>query len=236
MQVSPQTAIAFLEQVWGRDLTAYDPDGPLPEIEPDVDGANITRGRVRHVADPRPMVDAWRAKAEAERLSIRELVIAVSGRASFVGTPSDIARQLDDHVQAGAATGFTLVGTRSPDGLDEFVPGLVEFVDSLVFEHRHDVVVADPEPFQPVQHILSGLGLASLFPLAFRVASQLGGHAGMAGFSSGARLGFLLASPLVGLVADATSVAIGVLAVAGTAGLAVGVARLPARDAVTPPG
>jgi alkanesulfonate monooxygenase SsuD/methylene tetrahydromethanopterin reductase-like flavin-dependent oxidoreductase (luciferase family) len=29
-QVSPQTAIAFLEQVWGRDLSAYDPDGPGP--------------------------------------------------------------------------------------------------------------------------------------------------------------------------------------------------------------
>ena len=51
-QVSPQTAIAFLEQVWGRDLSAYDPDGPLPDVEPDA-GATITRGRVRHEKDPR---------------------------------------------------------------------------------------------------------------------------------------------------------------------------------------
>jgi FMN-dependent oxidoreductase (nitrilotriacetate monooxygenase family) len=29
-QVSGPTAIAFLEQVWGRDLEAYDPDGRLP--------------------------------------------------------------------------------------------------------------------------------------------------------------------------------------------------------------
>lgn len=29
-QVSPQRAIAQLEQVWGRDLSGYDPDGPLP--------------------------------------------------------------------------------------------------------------------------------------------------------------------------------------------------------------
>ena len=50
-QVSPQTAIAFLEQVWGRDLSAYDPDGPLPDVEPDP-GATITRGRVRHEKDP----------------------------------------------------------------------------------------------------------------------------------------------------------------------------------------
>ena len=37
-QVSPQTAIAFLEQVWGRDLSAYDPDGPLPDVDPDPEG------------------------------------------------------------------------------------------------------------------------------------------------------------------------------------------------------
>ena len=29
-QVSGQTAIRFLEQVWNRDLSGYDPDGPLP--------------------------------------------------------------------------------------------------------------------------------------------------------------------------------------------------------------
>ena len=52
-QVSPQGAIAFLEQVWGRDLSAYDPDGPLPDVDPDVDGIGaITRGRVRHEQDP----------------------------------------------------------------------------------------------------------------------------------------------------------------------------------------
>ena len=34
-QVSGQTAIAFLEQLWNRDLSGYDPDGPLPDIDPD---------------------------------------------------------------------------------------------------------------------------------------------------------------------------------------------------------
>ncbi len=35
-QVSGPTAIKFLEQVWNRDLSGYDPDGPLPEIDPEV--------------------------------------------------------------------------------------------------------------------------------------------------------------------------------------------------------
>ena len=80
---------------------------------------------------------------------------------------------------------------------------------------------------------VTGIGLASLFPLAFRAASDLvhGSHTGMAAFSTGARAGFLLASPLIGIVAEATSVATALLVVAGSAGLAVGVARLP-RPAV----
>ena len=64
-QVSPQTAIAFLEQVWGRDLSAYDPDGPLPDVEPDP-GATITRGRVRHEKDPLAVATAWRELAAAK--------------------------------------------------------------------------------------------------------------------------------------------------------------------------
>jgi hypothetical protein len=49
----------------------------------------------------------------------------------------------------------------------------------------------------------------------------------MAAFSSGARLGFLLASPIVGLVAESTSVATAVLVVSGSAAVAVSVTRLP---------
>ena len=49
----------------------------------------------------------------------------------------------------------------------------------------------------------------------------------MASFSSGARLGFLLASPLMGIVAELTSIATAMLLVAGTAGAIVAVSRLP---------
>jgi predicted MFS family arabinose efflux permease len=76
---------------------------------------------------------------------------------------------------------------------------------------------------------VAGLGLSSLFPLLFRAASDLthGSHGGMAAFSSGARLGFLLVSPLMGLVAQRTSVATAMLAIAGTAAVAVAVSRIP---------
>ncbi|MDN5929602.1 MAG: LLM class flavin-dependent oxidoreductase [Pseudonocardia sp.] len=130
-QVSPQTAIAFLEQVWGRDLSAYDPDGPLPDVDPDP-GAEITRGRVRHDKDPLAVAQRWRELAEAKGgLSIRELIIETTARQSFVGTPKQVARQMDDYVQADASDGFILVPHLTPGGLDEFVEKVVPELQDL---------------------------------------------------------------------------------------------------------
>ena len=123
-QVGPQTAIAFLEQVWGRDLSGYDPDGPLPEIDP-IDDATITRGRVRHAKDPSAVARDWRERAAAEKLSIRELIIEVTARPQFVGTPAQVAAEIDHYVQSDAADGFVLVPHLTPAGLDEFVDTVV---------------------------------------------------------------------------------------------------------------
>jgi FMN-dependent oxidoreductase (nitrilotriacetate monooxygenase family) len=125
-QVSPQGAIAFVEQVWGRDLSGYDPDGPLPDVEPDVEGsASITRGRVRHDADTRAVAAKWRAIAEAKQLSIRQLVIEVTARSSFVGSAATVAHDIERYVQADAADGYILVPHLTPHGLDRFVDEVV---------------------------------------------------------------------------------------------------------------
>ena len=86
-QVSGQTAINFLEQLWNRDLSGYDPDGPLPDIDPLVGENTVARGRasVRMYRDPLATAAEWRARAMAENLSIRQLIIEVTGRQSFVG-------------------------------------------------------------------------------------------------------------------------------------------------------
>ncbi|MFI1977466.1 NtaA/DmoA family FMN-dependent monooxygenase [Streptomyces wedmorensis] len=122
-QVSPQNAILALEQIWGRDLSGYDPNGPLPAIDPDPDSA-LVQGRVR-VADPVAVARRWRALSEAKGLSIRQTVIESSGRQSFVGSPATVAAALAEHVATDAADGFILVPHLTPGGLDEFVDRVV---------------------------------------------------------------------------------------------------------------
>jgi FMN-dependent oxidoreductase (nitrilotriacetate monooxygenase family) len=126
-QVSGATAIAFLEQVWNRDLSGYDPDGPLPGIDPDPGEHTIAQGRasVRMHKDPMETAGQWRAKAEAGHLSIRELIIEVTGRQTFVGSPATIATQINELVQADASDGFILVPHITPGGLDEFADTVV---------------------------------------------------------------------------------------------------------------
>jgi FMN-dependent oxidoreductase (nitrilotriacetate monooxygenase family) len=122
-QVSGATAIAMLEQIWGRDLSDYDPDGPLPDFDPTGD-TGITQGRVRH-GDPVAVARKFRERAEAENLSIRELIIAVTSRQQFVGTAAHIADEIDRYVQADACDGFILVPHLTPHGLDDFVDQVV---------------------------------------------------------------------------------------------------------------
>ncbi|RPF32378.1 NtaA/DmoA family FMN-dependent monooxygenase [Streptomyces sp. TLI_185] len=122
-QVSPQNAILALEQIWGVDLSAYDPDGPLPEIDPVADSA-ITQGRTRR-GDTVAIAEKWRALSKEKGLSIRQTVIEASGRQSFIGTPEAVAAELDEFVQKDAADGFILQPLITPVGLDEFVDRVV---------------------------------------------------------------------------------------------------------------
>jgi FMN-dependent oxidoreductase (nitrilotriacetate monooxygenase family) len=164
-QVSGQTAIKFLEQLWNRDLSHYDPDGPLPVEDPQVGENTIARGRasVRMYRDPLATAAEWRAMAEAKNLSIRELMIEVTGRQNFIGTPAAVADTLDEFVQAQASDGFILVPHITPGGLDEFADTVVpllqergafrtEYEGSTLREHlglggarRPDTVAPHPQ-------------------------------------------------------------------------------------------
>ncbi|MEU1485737.1 NtaA/DmoA family FMN-dependent monooxygenase [Streptomyces sp. NPDC005752] len=134
--VSPQTAIAHLEAVWGRDLSAYDPDGPLPDIEPE-DDEHLLKGHSEFRKDRGGTARRWRKLAAERNLSIRELVVEVGGRRTFVGSPRTVADAIDHFVQTDGADGFVLVPHLVPGGLDDFVARVVPLLQEKGV-HRDD--------------------------------------------------------------------------------------------------
>ena len=124
-QISGQNALLILERVWNRDLSSYDPDGPLPEIPPETDDSSLSQGRVQHITDREAEVARLRELSARQGLSLRETVIADSARQNFVGSPETIAQGLIEHVEAEACDGFILVPHLSPTGLDPFVDRVV---------------------------------------------------------------------------------------------------------------
>lgn len=123
-QVRPEQALTYLEQVWGRDLSGYDPDGPLPDVEPDT-GSETARGWANRHKAVQARIASLRGLSEAEGLSVRELVIRLTAKHTFVGTPEHIAGEIDRYVQERATDGFTVVGHLTPHGLDEFATRVV---------------------------------------------------------------------------------------------------------------
>ena len=127
LQVSGATAIKHLEFVWNRDLSGYDPDGPLPDIDPAPGEHTVARGRaqVRMYRDPLAVAREWRERAAANNWSIRDLVIETGNRQSFVGSPGTVAEEIDALVQSDASDGFILVPHVTPGGLDVFADTVV---------------------------------------------------------------------------------------------------------------
>ena len=126
-QVSPATAIKLLEQLWNRDLSDHDPDGPLPTVDPLESDELIAQGRAsaRSHGDRLEQAERWRTISQAKGLSTRETIVEVTGRQSFIGSAETIASTIDDYVQADAADGYILVPHITPGGLAPFVDHVV---------------------------------------------------------------------------------------------------------------
>ena len=141
-QTSPQTAVAWIEAIWGRELPGLDPDGRLPEVDPG-DGEQRQGQVSTRVADRIARADQLRARAREEALTVRELVAAETAEHSFVGSPQTVAAEIDRYVQGRASDGFVLVPHLTPGGLDEFVDRVVPLLQERgVFRTDYE---RDPE-------------------------------------------------------------------------------------------
>jgi len=107
------SAIAALSIALGCDATAFDPDGPLPEI-PESNASKS--GRERAIA-----------LAQRENLTVRQLAQRLGGFGglSMVGTPGMIADQMEEWLEARGSDGFNVMFPFLPEGLDDFVDRVV---------------------------------------------------------------------------------------------------------------
>ena len=125
---NPHRAIAYLEHYWGQDLSAYDPDGPLPDIDP-IDGElDPSRGTIK-IADRTGKLDQisrWRALADEKGLSIRQLVLEVAPNSRYLaGTAGEIAERWAYWVRHRVVDGFNINPYHLTDSIDDLVDKLV---------------------------------------------------------------------------------------------------------------
>ncbi|NNC12315.1 NtaA/DmoA family FMN-dependent monooxygenase [Planctomonas sp. JC2975] len=124
-QITPQTAVAFVEQLWGAELPDLDPDGPLPSFDPVQSITGETRGAGFRATKAVETARAWRELSQERGWSIRDLVINVSTRRGFAGTASQIADELEPFARTGVVDGFNITPWLIPGGLDDIVNKLV---------------------------------------------------------------------------------------------------------------
>ena len=111
--VPPAIAIPYLSDVLGHDLSVHTPDGPLPPLAP----GQGEMGRFRMVQG-----------LAAEGLSLGAIahrMLLGRGHWTVVGTPDQVADEMQRWLRAGACDGFNILAPHHPGGLDAFVDGVV---------------------------------------------------------------------------------------------------------------
>lgn len=109
--VHPVVGLSMLNgMASGVDLSQYPLDGPVPDL-PETNGS---KSRQKLLLD----------LARRESLTIRELYLRIAGARGhwqIVGTPIEIADQMEEWFRTGAADGFNVMPPQLPTGLYDFV-------------------------------------------------------------------------------------------------------------------
>ena len=113
-EIIPEEAgVQLLSTMISVDLSGYPVDGPLPDL-PDLEQVNGGKSRFQLLKD----------LAERENLTIRGLyqrIAGARGHREIKGTPEQIADQMQEWFENGAADGFNIMPPYLPGGLEDFV-------------------------------------------------------------------------------------------------------------------
>ena len=114
--VEPEVGVALLGRMLGNfDLSKYPLDGPLPSL-PLTDSGQ--RSRQQLLSD----------LAHREQLTLAQLgrrIAGGRGHYSLIGTPAQIADELQRWFDGGAADGFNILVPHLPGGLEDFAQWVV---------------------------------------------------------------------------------------------------------------
>ena len=109
--IDPVVGLALLERmIGGFDLSGHDLDGPVPAL-PEAEGA---KSRQQLMFD----------LARREGLTLRQLYLRIAGargHSQVVGTPAQIADEMEERFRARGADGFNIMPATLPGGLDDFI-------------------------------------------------------------------------------------------------------------------
>jgi alkanesulfonate monooxygenase len=108
------SAIASLSVALGTDASVFEPDGPLPEDIPETNASKSGRERAITLA-------------RRENLTVRQLAQRLGGYsgAAMIGTPRQIADQMQEWLETGACDGFNMMFPFLPAGLDDFATKVI---------------------------------------------------------------------------------------------------------------
>ncbi len=121
------SGIPSLNTMLGHNVSAYDPDGPLPDLPE----SNASKSTQQQLID----------MARRENLTIRQLAARAGSYwgLTFVGTAESIADDMQRWLEAGACDGFNMLFPWLPGGLDDFVEKVVpELQRRGIFRRKYE--------------------------------------------------------------------------------------------------
>ena len=113
--ITPQVGLKYLSTFTGVDLSDYDFEGPIPDFNgQQIDGTdpNIRTGVVKGIVQKKGLK------------TLRELYNNVAGgrgHREIIGTPTQVADQLQEWFDNDAADGFNIMAPTFPQGLNDIV-------------------------------------------------------------------------------------------------------------------